>query len=387
MFEMTFIDMHIHTKYSLASSKRGGIKSFADMAKRKGLNLIGTGDILHEKYFKEAEENLIEEKNGIFTYNGMRFVLSVEVSLIYRENEKSKKIHILTLFPDFKIVRRSQVILKNFGKLNSDGRPIIKMNIVEYAERMKNISDKIILIPAHIWTPHFGLMGYKSGYDRIPDGIKRMISAIETGLSSDPYMCNENKDASDYSFVSFSDAHSPELLGREATILEGRVNSINDLRKSFEEKKVFGTIEFFPQEGKYFLSGHRNCNFKTSKLVKKCPVCGNPLTEGVMNRIESLPKNKKSVYEKKVIYSLPIKNYIDEYRKRVNRCTSREEAFYEMLEKINEMEMKAFASKKELTKAFNSSFADFVINVREKRVILEEGYDGVYGKIKAMEEK
>ncbi|HAV92647.1 TPA: hypothetical protein DCW38_05655 [candidate division WOR-3 bacterium] len=383
---MTFLDLHIHTKYSLASSKRGDIKNFSDMAKRKGIGIIGTGDILHGEYFDQAKRELSEESYGIYSCKETRFLLTVEVSLIYRENEKCKKVHIVAVFPDFKSVEKAQLLLKDFGKLNSDGRPIIKMNVVEFAEKVKEVSDDIILIPAHIWTPHFGLLGAKSGYNSIPDGLKKLISALETGLSSDPYMCSLNKDASKYSFVSFSDAHSPELLGREATILEGRVKTIKDVKGAFENKKILGTVEFFPQEGKYFLSGHRACDFKTKEKLKECPVCGKPLTDGVLNRIKNLPQSRKEKYSKEVFYVLPIKDYVDFFRKRVEKCRSKEEAFFNMLERMDEMKMKSFATRKELTEAYNKEFADFCINVREKKILLDEGYDGVYGKIKAMEE-
>ncbi|MDD3803356.1 MAG: endonuclease Q family protein [bacterium] len=386
MHKVEFLDLHLHTKHSLASSKKGGIESFAEYAKLKGVDYVATGDILHGVYVKEASKLLKEESYGLYSFFGAKFFLSAEVSLIYRDEEKCRRIHVLVLFPDFRSVEKARGMLKDFGKLESDGRPILKIGIEDFFLMMKNISEDIILIPAHIWTPHFSLLGGKSGYDSIPTKIQKHISALETGLSSDPYMCSMNKDAASFSFVSFSDAHSPQLIGREATIVNENVETIVKLKNILEERRIYGTVEFFPQEGKYFLTGHRKCSFKTNKQMKICPVCQKQLTEGVFNRIESLPRSDRK-YDKKSFYVLPVEEYVKMFVATDNAKHKKSDALREMLEKMPEMEIKVTADEKTIAKTFTQEFADFCITVRKQRVKIEEGYDGVYGKIKSAEER
>ncbi|MGE3063210.1 MAG: endonuclease Q family protein [bacterium] len=384
MHKIEFMDLHLHTKYSLASSKNGGIESFSEMARLKGVSYLGTGDILHGGYFKEAKKKLKEEGYGIYFFSSVKFFLTAEVSLIYRENDKCRKIHILLVFPDYLSVEEARKFLKDYAKLESDGRPIVKLNIRDFILKMKNISEDILVIMAHIWTPHFSILGGKSGYDSIPAEVKESISALETGLSSDPFMCCENKDASLYPLVSFSDAHSPQLIGREATIVEGGLKTIKDLKRILSLNKIYGTVEFFPQEGKYFLSGHRNCGFKTGESINVCPICRKNLTEGVFNRIKSLPKSKK-IYDKKVFYVLPIEEYVNKFVLTSKNKIKKPEALIKMLERKSEMEIKVTADRRSLAETFTEEFAQFCINVRNKNVEIEEGYDGVFGKIKASE--
>jgi len=386
MHKVEFFDLHLHTKYSLASSKSGGIESFASMAGKKGVKYVGTGDILHGEYMKSAEKKLKEEGRGLYSFASTYFFLSTEVSLIYRDEVKCRRVHVLVLFPDFASVAKAREILKNYGKLESDGRPILKIPFCEFLKRMRDVSDDAILIPAHIWTPHFSLLGGKSGYDSMPKDAHSLVSALETGLSSDPVMCCRNTDAAKHSLVSFSDAHSPQLIGREATAIDERVESIGGLKKILEENKIYGTVEFFPQEGKYYLSGHRKCGYKTDRNEKTCPVCKKTLTEGVFNRIESLKKSSFK-YEKKIFYALPVQDYVDMFIRTAKKKVKKSDGLEEMLSKMDEMSIKATGGISEIEREFGEEFALFCMNVRKMRVKIEEGFDGVYGKIKAAEER
>ncbi|MDY6788023.1 MAG: endonuclease Q family protein, partial [candidate division WOR-3 bacterium] len=263
MQEIAFMDLHLHTKYSLACSKYADIDGYSREAKLKGIDILGTGDIFREEQLLEAESRLQVCGNGIYMYNEVKFFITVEVSLIYREFDATRKVHLLLVLSSFERVRRIKSIIDRYGKLESDGRPILKLSVREFTDIVKNEDPLSIIIPAHVWTPHFGIMGKKSGYEDIADAIDDMsvFSAMETGLSSDPDMNRMYGKFADYSLVSFSDAHSPGKLGREATVLSTDDMDIALLKSAFEEgnEMLRGTVEFYPQEGKYFASGHRKC--------------------------------------------------------------------------------------------------------------------------------
>ncbi|MCK5258274.1 MAG: hypothetical protein KAJ69_02045, partial [Thermoplasmatales archaeon] len=291
-------DLHIHSRYSRATSKEMIIPKIAEYAKLKGIGMVGTGDFTHPEWLKELKRNLKDTGNGIYEYNGVKFILNVEVNNIYTKKGKLRRLHILIFAPDFDTVDKINKYLDRYGKLASDGRPILSLDVYEMFKALLNISPDIFIIPAHIWTPWFSLFGANSGFDSLEEcfgDLKDKFFAVETGLSSDPSMnwlwsCLDN-----YTLVSNSDAHSPSRLGREVNVFKEDLNyyQLRDVLKNKDKKKFLYTIEFYPQEGKYHFDGHRKCGVRLSPKEARfnnnlCPVCSRNLTIGVLHRIEAL---------------------------------------------------------------------------------------------------
>lgn len=309
---MYIADLHIHSKYSRATSKDCVPEHLDFWAKRKGIQLIGTGDFTHPAWREELKEKLIPAEQGLYQLKpeyqiedriageqqNTRFVLSGEISSIYKKNGKVRKVHNVILLPSLEAAEELSKKLEAIGNIHSDGRPILGLDSHDLLEITLESCPDAIFIPAHIWTPHFSLFGAFSGFDTIEECFEDLtpyIHALETGLSSDPPM-NWMVSALDrFTLVSNSDAHSPQKLGREANLLETEL-SYQGLYHAIQEGKqggFAGTIEFFPEEGKYHYDGHRNCNLclKPSETVKfggKCPICGKKITIGVQHRVEQL---------------------------------------------------------------------------------------------------
>jgi len=305
-------DLHIHSRYSRACSKQISIANLEKYAKIKGLGLLGTGDFQHPEWQKELKQELTDDGTGIAkTKNGFSFVYSTEVSLMYTDG-RGRRVHLVALAPNMEIVSQVTEALGKRGRLDYDGRPIFKIPCPEFVEIMREISPDIEVIPAHIWTPWFGLFGSMSGFDSMIEAFKdqaKHIHAIETGLSSDPPMNWRLSQLENRQIVSFSDSHSfwPWRLGRESTILDLKKLTYPAVLKAIRTGEgLKETIEFFPEEGKYHYDGHRNCNVclspqEAKKLNNICPVCKKPLTIGVVHRVDELadkpegykPKNAK----------------------------------------------------------------------------------------------
>lgn len=293
---MNFVaDLHIHSRFSQACSKYLTIPNLALWAKYKGIDLMGTGDCLHPLWQAELRRDLKETKDG-YEYNGIKFLPTVEVSCIYKQGGRVRRIHTLIFLPTLESAEMLSKVLAKMGKnLVSDGRPILGMSSKELCEVVFGVEKKALIIPAHIWTPWFSLFGSESGYDFLEEcfgGYSDQIYAVETGLSSEPLMNWRVSQLDNKAIVSFSDAHSLPRLGREVTIFEGEP-TFEQLRKSLIKRQIVETVEFFPEEGKYHYSGHRKCGvvYDTAELKARgeiCPVCGRKLTLGVLNRTEEL---------------------------------------------------------------------------------------------------
>lgn len=296
-------DLHIHSRFSRACSQAITIPNLAKWAKFKGIDLIGTGDCLHPLWFNEIKRDLRERGDGILSYERVSFILTTEVACIYTDKGKSRRIHIVLIFPSLDAVAKTTTeLVKRRINIASDGRPITGLSSQQLCDLVWSVDPKTLVIPAHIWTPWFSLYGSKSGYDFLAECFGQYqdkIYAVETGLSSEPAMNWRIAELDGKSIVSFSDAHSLPNLGREATIFKGSL-SFDELSDDLKKQNLLGTIEFFPEEGKYHYSGHRACNVVYSpEDMKKtfgdlpagrqvCPVCGKELTIGVMQRVEDL---------------------------------------------------------------------------------------------------
>ena len=324
-------DFHTHSHYSYATSKHSNLVGLNNWGKIKGIQLLGTSDFTHPGWFAELRENLVDDGNGFFKLKSdftpdieyienvdLRFVLTAEISCIYKKNDQTKKSHHILVVPDFQSVININHKLSAIGNLASDGRPILKLSARNLLEILLENAPEGFLIPAHIWTPWFSIFGNRSGYDSIIDCFEDLtdqIFCLETGLSADPDMIRHISALDQYTLLSNSDCHSPENLGREANIIFSDFDywSLKNTIQFPTSKNYIHTIEFFPEEGKYYLTGHKKCNFQQSPIEEPlepaiCPVCQKPLTKGVLNRVIELSDRKHPVFrnfEKFLFITLP----------------------------------------------------------------------------------
>ncbi|NQV00988.1 MAG: DNA helicase UvrD [Parcubacteria group bacterium] len=422
---MRFIaDLHIHSKYSRATSRDMDIDHLNKWAKVKGIKVIGTGDFTHPLWLKELKTKLEPAEPGLFklkksTHSSIlendwmpnngnnheekvtRFLLSSEISCIYSKNNRTRKIHTIILAPDFKTVEKINTRLGWIGNLKSDGRPILGLDAKELAKIALNTSENCMVIPAHLYTPWFSLFGANSGFDSLEECFEeysKYIYAGETGLSSDPEM-NWRWSALDrITLISNSDAHSPAKIGREANVFDTDLSypGITEAIKSRDPQKFLETIEFFPQEGKYYYDGHRKCDVcltpKESKKIKNiCPKCKKPLTIGVFHRIDDLADRKEGEKPDKTIpykHLIPLEEIIaDAKGVGVASKTVREE--YKNLIKHFNSEFKILleVDTKEIRGVSSAEIAEGIKRVRHGKVHIEPGYDGEFGKIEIFKDK
>ncbi len=389
---MQFIDLHLHSRYSRACSKNINLDTLAASARKKGLTVLGTGDFSFLAWNKELKSNLSEE-DGIYEYDNIKFILSNEISLMYKQDGKGRRIHHVLLAPSFDVVDQINEFLAKKGRLDYDGRPIFGFSSIELVDVMMGISRDIMIIPAHAWTPWFGIFGSMSGFDSLEDCFKektKHIHAIETGLSSDPPMNWRISFLDNVSLVSFSDAHSANTfrLGRECTAIDLNKVSYSKITDAIKNNKIKMTVEFFPEEGKYHYDGHRACNFSCSpseskKLSNKCPRCGNALTIGVLNRIEALADRPEGYCPKDAAdfkSLLPLTEIISLHYNQGLFSKKVFSAYNSLIQNFgNEFNILLDVEKKELEK-IDEKLAELIIKNREGKVEIVPGYDGVYGK-------
>lgn len=298
-------DLEVHSKYARAVSSSMTVPVISEWARKKGIDLVGTGDFTHPMWLRELEANLEEAGEGVYRFKkweggDVKFLLTSEVSCIYTHEGKGRRVHLMVYLPSFDSVHKFNKGLTERGaNLFSDGRPIIGLTLAQVAEIALSANEHALIIPAHVWTPWFGFYGHMSGYNSLLEAfgdLEKHIPAVETGLSSDPAMNWRINELSNKRIVSFGDAHSPQKLGREATVFELPEISYENVWKALWGEKgshISYTIEFYPEEGKYHYTGHRKCNVVYSpkearKMGMTCPVCGRNLTMGVMGRVEAL---------------------------------------------------------------------------------------------------
>jgi uncharacterized protein (TIGR00375 family) len=403
---MRFIaDFHLHSKFSRATSKDMEVETLARWAKKKGISLLGTGDFTHPTYFAELRSKLVSLDNGLFELKKgekeVKFILTTELCNIFTQNGKVRRIHNLIFAPSFEVVEAIRSKLGNLGKLSSDGRPIFSFPAKELLKMILDISADCLIIPAHAWTPWFSIFGANSGFDSIEECFGELsphIHAIETGLSSDPEMNWRLSALDGITLLSNSDAHSPNRLGREANAFDCDLvykEIIETIRKK-DSKKLLFTIEFFPEEGKYHYDGHRQCGVISSPSQTKasqylCPNCHKKLTVGVMHRVEELADRPEGFIPKKAIPSIhliPLEEVIAEALG-VRVGTKAVEAEYERLVERggSEFQILLNATPDELASFVPARTLEGIIRMRQGKVSIIPGHDGVYGKISLFPEK
>jgi uncharacterized protein (TIGR00375 family) len=391
-------DLHIHSRHSRATSKSISIENLEKYARIKGVNLLGTGDFQHPEWRKEIDEKLTEDDKGILrTASGFAFLWQTEISLMYSQDEKRRAVHLVVFAPNREAADRITNFLKSKGRIDYDGRPIFGIPCPEFARALKEIDDKIEIIPAHCMTPWFGLFGSKSGFDSLKECFQNQadkIYAVESGLSADPEMLWKVEEIASgkINVVSFSDAHSfwPWRIGREATVFEIPELSYENIIKAIRTGHgLKSTIETPPEYGKYHLDGHRNCNFscspeKTKELKGICPICGKPLTIGVEYRVEEISKYPQGFRSKnaKPFYELLPLHEIISLAIGVSMQSKKTWEIYDSFIKElgDEINILLKVPKEKLSAHFNEKIVSLILKNREGKIQIKAGFDGEYGK-------
>lgn len=420
-FRIHIVDFHIHSKYSRACSKSLDLEHIAAWSRIKGINVVSCADFTHPKWFAEISEKLEEAREGLYelkkeyravcdevvrefspalVFMPQYFILATEISCIYSKEKKVRRVHLIVCAPSLDVVGKINDALSKIGNLSADGRPILGIDVRNLVAMIRDISDRCFFIPAHAWTPWFSVFGSFSGFNSLEECFGDMtpyISAIETGLSSDPKMNWRLSQLNPITLVSNSDAHSLEKLGREANIFVGNdlsysslCNAIRAGKKGTKKLRLDATIEFFPEEGKYHLDGHRLCKFscepeQTKKMKGICPVCKKSLTIGVLNRVAELADQDADVHgEARIPFFsiIPLQEIISQvlgvgtqskavrgtYKKVINSCGT-------------EFDILLQLPIDELKKNCSPEIADAIRAMRNGEIQIRGGFDGEYGTI------
>ncbi len=441
-------DLHLHSKYSRAVSMNMTLPTMAQVGLQKGLDLLSACDWTHPLWFKEIRSQLEEHTEGMYKLKSQNakgkssvqnakadkeilFLLSTEISSIYSFNGRVRRIHNLVFAPNFEIAEKiNKELIKRGCNLGADGRPIIGLSSKNLLEMILSIDERVMLIPCHIWTPHFGIYGSASGFDSLEESFEELaphIYGIETGLSSDPEMNWQIKELKNRSILSFSDAHSPAKMGREATVFlpkngisndKSQIsnNSITyeDIRQAIMRKnprwRIGYTIEFYPEEGKYHFSGHRNCKvvYGPEDIITKgntCPVCKRRLTEGVLFRVQQLSNEDVKAEEKRNQYGLkwftdkthqhppyvklvPLLEIVAEGLESTVSSQKVKALFDQLCEECgSEIDILLKTPIEQVAKVAGPRIAEGVKKVREGNIVIDPGFDGEYGKVKIWNEE
>ncbi len=425
---MYFADLHIHSKYSMATSRDCNLVELARWAALKGIRVLATGDFTHPQWSSEIDEMLEESEEGLlrlkdqylvdnielpggFGPRDVRFVLNVEISSIYKKNGATRKVHNLIFVPDRESMRRLNARLDRIGNIRSDGRPILGLDSKNLLEIMLETNSESFMIPAHVWTPWFSILGSKSGFDSIEecfDDLAPYIFALETGLSSDPEMNRRVSALDGYALISNSDTHSPSKLGREVNIFAGKPG-YREIReairasagvarnaeeqgrasKNKDEACFIGTIEFFPEEGKYHLDGHRKCSVRmdpteTENLGGRCPVCGHGVTVGVVNRVLELADMQSGNRPGFAPFwrMLPLVEVVAQAMDVRPQAKKVVAVYHELLSKLGpELEILCSIDLDTISEKASPLIAEALRRVRSGDVSIQPGFDGEYGTV------
>lgn len=408
---MHFIaDLHIHSRYSRATSKDMTLEELSYWAQIKGIKVIGTGDFTHPGWFREIKEKLQPASNGLYVLkdklkkmvpdscrSDVFFIPTAEISCIYPKKGRIRKIHTIVSVQDLNAAERLNKAISRIGNLSADGRPVIGLDAKKLLELVLNCSHDALFVPAHAWTPHFSIFGSESGFDSLEECFEDLtsyISAIETGLSSDPPMNWRLSSLDRITLISNSDAHSPSKIGREANIFDTDL-TYSAILEAIREKKGFtGTIEFFPEEGKYHYDGHRGCGIRFSppESIRNdylCPVCKRRVTIGVMSRVEKLA-DRPAGYKPgnaPIYYSIiPLTEIISEVLKAGKNTKRVEDEYFNLIDKLgNEFNILMERKPEEIERVSSHLMREAIERMRSGRIYISPGYDGNYGKIRIFE--
>ncbi len=426
-------DLHLHSKYSRAVSRDMNLFNMALWGSKKGLDILSTGDWTHPLWLREIRQLLTEDTEGIYRFKDdknfkTRFILSVEISSIYSQGGKVRRIHNLVFSPNIETAEKiGNALIKRGCNLTSDGRPIIGLSSIQLMELIYSIDKNVLLVPCHAWTPWFALYGSNSGFDSIEECFGEYadkIYGVETGLSSDPFMNWQIKELWNRSIISTSDAHSLPKMGREATVFvtrdpeeKGYKPTYSDITGAIKQDKdsrlkIGYTVEFYPEEGKYHYTGHRNCKFvqnpgQTRENGNICPVCHKPLTVGVMHRVEELSQNYPFPNEVSKLNSNGVKWILDPSHKHPPfvKLVPLNEIIAESLHSTVSSQKvislynslcEKFASEfavllktpvEDISKEAGAVVAEGVEKVRRGDIVILPGFDGQYGVVKIWEDK
>ncbi len=395
-------DLHIHSPYAFACSKSLTLDNLASWARRKGIDLLATGDFTHPRWADALDTNLEECGDGLYQYEGIRFVPGTEISCVYRQDGRTRRIHLLVLVPTLDAAAAFTGRLQDYGKLASDGRPTVSLSAWQLLETALDCCPESLVIPAHAWTPWYGVYGSKSGFDSLDEcfgDLAPMVRAVESGLSSDPAMNRPVPELAQRSVVSFSDAHSPANLGREVTAFSGPL-TWEGLTTAVNADGVAYTVEFYPEEGKYHYSGHRKCGvaYGTADLERngpECPVCGRPLTLGVLHRVNEVSGSKTvdglepdadgfirggegSPYARLI----PLREIIAAVKGVGVNTRTVMRAYSAITDAIgSELDALLWASAHDLEAVTEEPVARAILQARTGRVQITPGFDGQYGSV------
>lgn len=388
-------DFHIHGRHSQATSKDLNIPNLEKYSLMKGVNLLGTGDFTHPKWINHLKENLTEDHTGILrTKTNFPFILQTEISLIYSQGGKGRRVHNLVLVRNLDVVQQITEALLKIGRVDYDGRPIFGISCIEFVELLKAIDKDIEVIPAHAWTPWFSVFGSKSGFDSLEecygDQVKH-INAIETGLSSDPAMNWRLSQLDNITLLSNSDLHSfwPWRMGREANVFEMKEITYDNILNIIKTRNGFKeTIEVDPAYGKYHYDGHRKCNVclkpsETMKLNGICPVCKKALTIGVEYRVEQLADRPVGFKPKNAVpfrSLLPLSDILSSILKKAVSTKTVWIEYDKLLANFkNEFNVLMNVSREDLSKVTTKEISNAIVDYREGKIKINPGFDGEYG--------
>ena len=410
-------DLHIHSKFSRATARTLDIENIYIWAQLKGISVVGTGDYTHPEWILAIIQKLEPAEPGLYRLKAdiarccdelvpascrgpVRFMLSCEISNIYKKKGRTRKNHNLVFFPDVACVHRFNARLDAIGNITADGRPIIGLDARDLLETVLETSEDGFLVPAHIWTPWFSMLGSKSGFDSIKacfEDLSPYIFAAETGLSSDPSMNWRVPDLDHITLISNSDAHSPSKLGREANLFKTEMNyyAIREAMQNGGTDQFAGTVEFFPEEGKYHVDGHRKCEVcftpaQTQSHKGNCPVCGKPLTLGVLHRVEDLATRPEGFRPDRCFpfYRLiPLDDLLAEILRVGSQSKKVKKTYRALLEKLgNELTILHLLDRETIESAGVPLLTEAIVRMRDNRVSFSPGYDGLFGTVKIFDE-